>query len=209
MPRSRRQPQEAPPGYPRSYEIVARLADGRRVTIRPILPSDAPELAEAILTADADTLRGRFMGAPPPLTQATLDGLTRLDYAQRFALVARSAEGHGIGVARYSVLPSADDSPVSAEVAVAVAPEWRRVGLATTLLQLLARRALECGITHFSALFLAENRPVTELAQLGHARVVIAQGAAQLEASLTTPGDDSPGNGRPGKERSPGPTMRK
>ena len=33
--------------------------------IRPILPSDAPELADAIKTADPDTLRSRFLGGAP------------------------------------------------------------------------------------------------------------------------------------------------
>jgi len=39
---------ELPPGYPAGYEQDAVLGDGRRVVIRPILPSDAPELAGAI-----------------------------------------------------------------------------------------------------------------------------------------------------------------
>jgi len=83
-----------------------------------------------------------------------------------------------------------------ADVAVAVAPEWRRVGLATALIGLLARRAQECGITEFTALFLAENRPVTELAHEGHARMVIAEGVAQLHAALTTPPQDWPSHNR-------------
>jgi GNAT superfamily N-acetyltransferase len=115
-----------------------------------------------------------------------LDELTRVDYVRRFALVARS-RGRGVAVARYGVLPRSADGSLVADVAVTVAPEWRRVGLATAFVELLARRAQECGITDFTALFLAENRPVTELAREGHARVVIAYGVAQLHAALTTP----------------------
>jgi hypothetical protein len=69
MPNARHQAHNSPSGYPSSYESVIRLADGRQVEIRPILPSDAPELAEAIRTADAETLRARFLGGPPPLTE--------------------------------------------------------------------------------------------------------------------------------------------
>lgn len=181
-----RQARNLPPGYPRAYETAIRLSDGRRVQVRPILPSDAPELADAIRTADAETLHARFLGGPPPLTEAVLDGLTQLDYVNRFALVARS-RGRGVAVARYVALPPTPDGPPTAEIAVAVRPEWRRVGLATALVQLLARRALESGITEFSAVFLAGNRAVTKLAQEGHARVVIADGAAELEARLTGP----------------------
>ncbi len=183
--------QDLPAGYPRSYETAIQLADGRKVSISPILPSDAGELAEAIRTADRQTIRARFLGGPPPLTEAVLDGLTRLDYVNRFALVARSG-GHGVAIARYGVLPPSDGGPGMAEVAVAVAPQWRRVGLATVLVEMLARRALECGITDFTAMFLADNRPVTELAHDGHARVVIAEGIAQLHAALTAPHPDWP-----------------
>lgn len=185
MPNARRRTQDLPAGYPSGYESVVPLADGRRVEIRPILPSDAPELAEAIRTADAETLHARFLGGPPPLTDAVLDGLTRVDYVSRFALVARS-RGYGVAVARYAALPPSGDGSVVADVAVAVTPEWRRVGLATALVELLARRAQECGITDFTALFLADNSPVTELARDHHARVVIAEGAAQLYTPLRT-----------------------
>ena len=77
-----------PPGYPAQYEQKVRLGDGRRVLIRPILPSDPPELAEAIRTADPDTLRRRFLGGPPRMSAALLEHLTVVDYAHRFALVA-------------------------------------------------------------------------------------------------------------------------
>jgi GNAT superfamily N-acetyltransferase len=153
------------------------------VLIRPILPTDAAELAEAIRTADAETLHSRFLGAPPPITAAVLDALTNLDYTSRFALVAR-ARGKGIAVARYAALPPAEDGSVAADVAVAVAPQWRRLGLATLLIQRLAQRAAECGIDRFHATFLAQNRPVVELAHEGKARVIIADGAAQLSARL-------------------------
>lgn len=195
-----RRTQVFPPGYPRSYESVVALADGRRVEIRPIMPSDAPELVEAIRTADAETLHSRFLGGPPRLTDAVLDELTRVDYFSRFALVSRS-QGRGVAVARYAALPSSGSVSAGAEVAVVVAPEWRRVGLATALVQLLAHRAQECGITHFTALFLAENRPVTELAHDGHARVVIAEGVARLYATLTTPHQDWPSHDRSAEQR--------
>ncbi|HEY5183986.1 MAG TPA: GNAT family N-acetyltransferase [Actinomycetes bacterium] len=190
------QSQVFPPDYPSSYESVVRLTDGRRVEIRPILPSDAPELAEAIRTADAETLHARFLGGAPRITTAVLERLTRIDYVSHFALVARN-RGRGVAVARYAVPPTSEDGSLVADVAVAVRPEWRRVGLATALIKELARRAQECGITDFTALFLAENRPVTELAHEGHARVVIAEGIAQLHGKLTDPPEDWSSHDRP------------
>jgi hypothetical protein len=94
------QPETAglPAGYPKEYQREEVLRDGRRVFIRPILPSDAPDLADAIRTADPDTLRHRFLGGPPRVTEALLAHLTVVDYVRRFALVAIDAvSGRGGG----------------------------------------------------------------------------------------------------------------
>jgi len=171
-----------PPGYPPEYQRHVKLHDGRQVFIRPILPSDAAELARAIKTADADTLRRRFLGGPPPVTPALLAHLTRLDYQRRFALVAIDpATEHGVAISRYE--PTDGDT---AEVAVAVSPAWRHVGLATALIALLAQAALERGIVTFTASYLAANRPVAALVGRtdGHSRQVIEQGIAEFSVAL-------------------------
>ena len=170
------------PGYPQEYQQEVALRDGRRVLIRPILPSDAPELADAIKTADRDTLRSRFLGGPPRVTPKLLAHLTVVDYVQRFVLVAIDmATGRGVAIARYE--PAGEGV---ADVAVAVRPEWRRLGLATVLVLLLAKAAAERGIYTFSASYLAENRPVAALVEDagGMGRQVIEQGIAEFSLAL-------------------------
>src|SRR5664279_3606907 len=88
--------QDLPSGYPSSYESAVGLADGRRVEIRPILGSDAPELAEAIRAADAETLHARFLGGAPQLTDAVLDKLTRVDYVRRCLLYTSPSPRDGL-----------------------------------------------------------------------------------------------------------------
>jgi GNAT superfamily N-acetyltransferase len=174
--------EELPPGYPKEYRLEEVLHDGRRVSVRPILPRDAPELAEAIRTADPDTLRRRFLGGPPPLTPALLEHLTVVDYVRRFALVAFDADsGHGVAVARYE---PAGEGVV--EVAAAVTLEWRGVGLGTLLILLLAKAAAERGIHTLSASYLAENPPVTALVEDvgGLGKQVITQGIAEFSLAL-------------------------
>ncbi len=175
------------------------LDDGRRVFLRPIVPDDAAELGAAMLDADPETLHLRFLGGAPKVTPALLEHLTEIDYERHFAMVARAQDGQGVAVARYvgnrgsaADAPPAEGAfgsgiapgPRSAEVAVAVLPEWRRVGVATALVRALAGRALECGFTDFTASFLSENRPVAELAHEGRARVVVSEGASMLRAHL-------------------------
>lgn len=171
-----------PPGYPRECEQEVTLRDGRRVLVRPILPSDAPELAEAIRTADSSTLRRRFMGGPPQVTPALLAHLTVVDYVQRFALVAiDTITGRGVAVARYE--PAGEGI---ADIAIVVRPAWRQVGLGTVLISSLAKAAAERGIHTFSASYLAENTPVAALVEDagGLGRQVISRGVAEVSLPL-------------------------
>jgi RimJ/RimL family protein N-acetyltransferase len=174
-------PAEVPPGYPREFERELRLTDGRAIVIRPIIPEDGQQLAHAIRTADPETLYRRFLSARPRITPALLDHLCRVDYLERFALVAVDPlTGAGAGIARYEPVAAG-----TAEVAVAVDPAWRRVGLATILVELLAEAALDRGIHSFSAYYLAENRPVRALLDLaGGGRQIIRAGFADAAVPL-------------------------
>ncbi|GID29832.1 GNAT family N-acetyltransferase [Paractinoplanes brasiliensis] len=175
-------PDGVPPGYPREYERDLRLSDGRRAFIRPIVPEDSAHLAQAIRTADPETLYRRFLGSPPRITPTLLAHLCTVDYQKRFALIAADpCTADGIAIARYE-----HSAAGAAEIAVAVDPAWRRAGLATALVEMLAEAALDRGIRTFSALYLAENRPVTALLDLvGSGRKeTIRQGFAEAAVAL-------------------------
>jgi RimJ/RimL family protein N-acetyltransferase len=177
-----RHPTAVPPGYPTEYERELRLPDGRTVFVRPIIPADRGPLAYAIRTADPDTVHRRFLGAPPRITPQLLTHLCTVDYRHRFALVAIDpATGEGIAVARYETTTEG-----TAEAAVAVTPAWRRVGLATALVELLAEAALDRGIQAFSAFYLADNRPVTALLDLvgSRDRTSVREGFAESAVAL-------------------------
>jgi len=176
------QPAGPPPGYPWEYWRLVTLHDGRPVLIRPILPGDAPGLAEAIKTADADTIHRRFLGGRPQVTPELLAHLTTVDYLKRFALVAVDpASQRGVAIARYE----ATGGDV-AEVAVAVSPGWRHAGLATDLLLMLAEAATERGIRTFSGSYLAGNRPIAALIEDvgGPRNQLVEQGIAEFTVGL-------------------------
>jgi len=155
-----RQTADLPPGYPQEYRRLVTLRDGRSVLIRPVLPSDAAALAESIASADADTIRRRFLGGRPQVTPELLEFLTTVDYTSRFALVAVGpASQRGVAIGRYE--PAGQDG--AADVAIAVIPGWRGVGLAGELLHVLAQAASERGIHTFTGMYLADNSPVAAL----------------------------------------------
>ena len=174
---------DLPPGYPQEYERLVTLRDGRSALIRPVLPSDAPALAEAIESADADTIRRRFLGGQPRVTPEFLDYLTTVDHTSRFALVAvEPASQRGVAIARYE--PAEQDA--TAEVAIAVTPAWRDVGLATELLRMLAQAASERSIHTFTGTNLTDNNPVAALIKAADepANQVTTGGIAEFSVPL-------------------------
>ena len=134
---------------------VARvvLADGRRVTIRPLEIDDEAALRAAIQHADPDTIYWRFMGAAPPF-RILADAIQEMDYVTTLALVAVDPRGRIVAVAEYHGSPGS----AVAELALVVAPGWRRVGLGTKLVVQLGEAALERGVTGFTAFVLERQR---------------------------------------------------
>jgi RimJ/RimL family protein N-acetyltransferase len=87
--------------------------------------------------------------------------------------------GRGVAIARYESVGEG-----VAEIAVVVDPAWRRAGLATALIEMLAEAALDRGIHTFSATYLAENRPVAALLAHAGGRQLIRQGIAEAAIAL-------------------------
>ncbi len=131
--------------------------------------------------ADPDTIYQRFFRYPVQLDPATVDRLTRLDYQGRLALAAFTPEGEGIAIARYEAT-----DPGSAEVAVVVLPEWRRVGLGTALLDRIESAARARGITRLDAVYLPDNeRIVSLLERVGYTPQGIDGGLGTATKDLT------------------------
>ncbi|MEA2009860.1 MAG: GNAT family protein [Actinomycetota bacterium] len=172
---------ELPPRYPKELEGDFDLSDGRHARIRPILPADFDDLADAIKHADSETLLHRFFTAAPHLSEKQIHYLAEVDYRRRLALVAADDEGHGIAVARYECYR---DCHV-AEVAVVVEREWRAGGLATEMLRRLEEPARKNGVAELDAVYLPENRPIAKVFErLGYSEQRIEDGVARVTKAL-------------------------
>jgi len=141
---------------------VVSLADGGRMLIRGLLPSDRDELAERYLELSPEARRMRFFNAPDHLSSRLLDYLVDVDGPDRSALVAFAIDDDGtpgVGIARYV---RSREEPSSAEAAVTVLDAYQNRGIATALLLRLAEEARRNGISTFTASVMWENRELLD-----------------------------------------------
>lgn len=149
---------DLPEHYPQGYSIQGRLKDGRPVTIRPILPSDAPGLQRAFLRLTPETIYLRFLETFKALSDRRADEFANVDYSIRMAFVGEVEEQDAryiIGVARYALV--GEERPGLAEAAIVVVDEHQRLGLGTLLMGSLLRYAWAHGVTGILATIHVSN----------------------------------------------------
>lgn len=142
-----------PEGYPVAFETDVVLSDGATVHIRPIRPDDGARLLAFHARQSPESIYFRYFSPRPRLSDRDVDRLTHLDYVDRMALIAVRGEDM-IGVARYDRWRHRAE----AEVAFFVDDANHGRGLATILLEYLAVRAREVGLSAFTASVLPHNR---------------------------------------------------
>jgi acetyltransferase len=175
-------------GVPRGERVA--LPDGAEIILRPVRPEDAPLLLEGFEEHFSERSRyQRFLGAKRGMTPRELAYFTDLDHEHHEAVGALDAEsGEGIGIARF--VREGPGAP-AAEAAVAVADEWQGRGVGGVLLERLAARAREVGVTRFTASLLTTNRAMLTLfARLGEMEVAHEGGTTtRIDVTLSTEGD--------------------
>jgi GNAT superfamily N-acetyltransferase len=178
--------------FPNDGEVVT-LADGGRILVRHLQPSDRAELAQRYLELSPEARRLRFFNAPGRLSERLLDYLMDVDVPNRSALVAFALDDDntpGVGIARYS---RSRDDPDTAEAAVTVMDSHQNRGIATALLIRLAEEAREHGITTFTASVMWENRGLLDGLRAFGADVRPSEpGVASVRIALPTPEAEQP-----------------
>ncbi len=167
---------------------VVTLADGGRILVRHLLPSDRDELAQRYLELSPEARRLRFFNAPDHLSTRLLDYLMDVDGVDRCALVGFAIDDEGspgVGLARYS--RSRDDSDC-AEAAVTVLDAYHNRGIATVLLLRLAEVARHHDISTFTATVMWENRALLDGLRAFGADVAPSEpGVASVRVALPDP----------------------
>ena len=125
------------------------LRDGSTVLVRQIGITDGPLLLDGFARMSAESRQARFLIRKDELTEAEVRYFSDVDHHDHEAIIALSADGRGVGVARFV---RAVDDDQAAEVAVTVIDDWQRRGLGAVLLGQLLERALQEDIRRFTAL---------------------------------------------------------
>jgi acetyltransferase len=164
-----------------------QLNDARHVTIRPILPSDLGALRTFFAALSHTTRRLRFHSPINELSEHVLRRFTMVDHRAHVALIAEihaTAADHPttlVAEARY--IRYAD--PESAEFALVVAEQWRRIGLGTSLTRILAQHARFAGVRRLCGDVLEDNKAMRGFAHALGARLSRGRECAQsLRLSL-------------------------
>lgn len=171
---------------------VVTLADGRRVTLRPVLPQDAELQQRLVRGLSAAARTQRFFAPIRELPADWLQRMTMVDHHHHVALLAETFDDRGaaaVGEARYAV-----GAGGVAEFALVVADGWRRQGIGRRLLAMLCGHAREAGWARLEGEVLADNLAMVQLARsLGFAvhahpqdaRLVVAIATLQPGAGAT------------------------
>jgi acetyltransferase len=166
--------------YPTQLIEQFALADGRRVTLRPVLPQDAEMEQALVRSLSALSRYQRFFAPIRELPAGWAERLTQIDYRQHQALIAETFVGNdalAVAEARYVT----DASGSEGEFAIVVADDWQHRGLATKMLCSLMRHAADSGLQRLFGDVLATNRAMLALAQsLGFRALRHPDGGAQV-----------------------------
>lgn len=149
--------------YPAHLRHESSLADGRRVTIRPIRAEDDAGEREFFDHLSDQTKRLRFLKFAEALNENLIHFFTHVDYERHMAFVCEH-QGRLVGEARYVVNPDGR----SCEFGVVIADDWRHSGIAALLMEALIGCARARGLETLEGLVLAANTNMLDfVAELG------------------------------------------
>ena len=162
--------------------LAIRTAAAGQVGLARLEPSDGEPLRRLFFRLSPETIYRRFHSPIVRPEQARPERLLDIDHRDREA-VSAVVDGEIVGLAQYFRWPGTD----AAEVAVVVADDWQRRGLASRMLAGLAELALSAGIRRFTLTMQADNQPVLRLLRRFYpsARLTLSQGVYEAAVPLT------------------------
>ncbi|MEM2098943.1 MAG: bifunctional acetate--CoA ligase family protein/GNAT family N-acetyltransferase [Candidatus Bathyarchaeia archaeon] len=148
--------------YPKKYETLWTLKDGRLVVLRPIKPEDEPLWLEMFQSFSEESIRYRFFQTIKDTPHEVRVRYCNIDYDREIAIVAElTEESHRriLGVSRISIEPDGK----SGELAFIVGDQWQGLGLGTKMVDYTLEIAKEMGVETVYAVMLPDNHRALHL----------------------------------------------
>jgi acetyltransferase len=148
--------------YPKKYETLWRMRDGRTVLLRPIKPEDEPLWLEMFRNFSEESIRFRFFQIIKDTPHEVRVRYCNIDYDREIAIVAELTENGQrkiLGVVRVSLEPDRK----SGEIAFIVADPWQGLGLGTKMVDYTIEICKEVRVETLYAIMLPDNHRAINL----------------------------------------------
>jgi acetyltransferase len=142
--------------YPKKYETLWTLKNGREVLLRPIKPEDEPLWLEMFQSFSDESIRYRFFQILKDTPHEVRVRYCNIDYDREIAIVAELTEKDRkkiLGVGRLSIEPDGK----SGELAFIIGDQWQGLGLGTKIVDYVIEIAKEMRIETVYAIMLPDN----------------------------------------------------
>jgi acetyltransferase len=142
--------------YPKKYETLWRMRDGRAVLLRPIKPEDEPLWLEMFQNFSEESIRYRFFQIIKDTPHEVRVRYCNIDYDREIAIVAELNEDGRrriLGVTRVSLEPDRK----AGEIAFIVADPWQGLGLGTKMVDYVIEICKDMGVETLYGIMLPDN----------------------------------------------------
>jgi acetyltransferase len=170
--------------YPKKYETMWKLRDGRTVLLRPIKPEDEPMWLEMFQNFSEQSIRYRFFQIIKDTPHETRVRYCNIDYDREIAIVPELTENGRrkiLGVVRVGMEPDGR----AGEIAFIVADPWQGLGLGTKLVDYAIEICKDMKIETLYAIMLPDNyRAINLMKKMGFTITYLEDGTAKGTLSL-------------------------
>jgi acetyltransferase len=170
--------------YPKKYETIWKMRDGRAVMLRPIKPEDEPLWLEMFRNFSEQSIRYRFFQIIKDTPHETRVRYTNIDYDREIAIVPELTEDGRkkiLGVARVSIEPNGK----AGELAFIIADAWQGLGLGTKIVDRVIEICKDKKLERIYAIMLSDNyRAINLMKRMGFAVTYLDDGTAKATLNL-------------------------
>jgi acetyltransferase len=148
--------------YPKKYETLWKLQDGRTVLLRPIKPEDEPLWLEMFQNFSEESIRYRFFQIIKDTPHEVRVRYCNIDYDREIAIVVELNEGGHrkiLGVVRVSLEPDRK----AGEIAFIIADPWQGLGLGTKMVDHAIDICKDMKVETIYAIMLPDNQRAISL----------------------------------------------